>query len=63
MKFPPHFNTKIDMTKVHLPSFKKWINNQVMDILKFEDDIVCDFIYGLLSVSVLFFFFFIFLDQ
>eukprot|EP01132_Coremiostelium_polycephalum_P009186 gene9186-11260_t len=49
MKFPSHFNQKVDTDKVHLPTFKKYITKQIESILTYEDEVVIDYIYGLLE--------------
>jgi len=47
--FPTEFEKKVDMKKVKLDTIKPWIAKQVTEILKFEDDVLINYIYGLLE--------------
>ncbi|KAF8544280.1 PWI domain-containing protein, partial [Trichophaea hybrida] len=48
-KFPPEYSKKVDMQKVNLEVMKQWITQKVVDILATEDDVVIDFIFGMLE--------------
>ncbi|KAF8242393.1 PWI domain-containing protein [Wilcoxina mikolae CBS 423.85] len=48
-KFPPEYSKKVDMQKVNLEVMKQWIAQKVVDILATEDDVVIDFIFGMLE--------------
>ncbi|KAI5846909.1 PWI domain-containing protein [Tricharina praecox] len=48
-KFPPEYSKKVDMQKVNVEVMKQWIAKQVVKILANEDDVVIDFIYGMLE--------------
>ncbi|WEW60003.1 hypothetical protein PRK78_005485 [Emydomyces testavorans] len=50
-KFPPEFNTKVDMTKVNVEVMKKWIAGKISDILGNEDDVVIELCFNLLEGS------------
>lgn len=49
MKFPPEYATKVDMHKVELEVIKPWIAEQITDLLKFEDEVLIGYVYGLLE--------------
>jgi serine/arginine repetitive matrix protein 1 len=49
MKFPAEYNTKVDMHKVNLEVIKPWIGQQITDLLKFEDEVLIGYVYGLLE--------------
>ncbi|GAM19527.1 hypothetical protein SAMD00019534_027020 [Acytostelium subglobosum LB1] len=49
MKFPAHFNQKVDKTKVNLPSFRKWITKELEEVLSYDDDVLVDYIIELLE--------------
>lgn len=49
LKFPPHFDTKVDMTKVELSVIKPWIARRVTELLGFEDDVVLEYAAGMLE--------------
>ncbi|KAK9898666.1 PWI domain-containing protein [Cystobasidium minutum MCA 4210] len=51
MKFPPQLNTKVDMRKVELSVMKPWIAKKVMELLGFEDEVVIEYVCGLLEDS------------
>lgn len=48
-KFPPEFDQKVDMEKVHVPVIKKWVQDEIARILNVEDDIVTQMIYNVLE--------------
>lgn len=48
-KFPPEFNTKVDMSKVRFTVLKPWISKRVTEVLGLEDEVVIEFIFGLLE--------------
>ena len=52
MKFPANFGTKVDFKKIKLPVFRPWISKKIIGILGMEDDVVIDFVYGLLEEEV-----------
>ena len=43
-KFPPNFDTKVDMKKVSLESLLPWITEQVTKLLGNDDDVVTGYI-------------------
>lgn len=49
LKFPPSFDTKVDMTKVELSVIKPWIAQRVTSLLGFEDDVVLEYASGMLE--------------
>ena len=48
-KFPPNFETKVDMKKVSLESLLPWITEQVTKLLGHDDDVVTGYIQGSLE--------------
>lgn len=48
-KFPPEYSKKVDVQKVNLEVMKTWIAQKVEEILGKDDDVVIDFIYGMLE--------------
>ncbi|KAK4565311.1 hypothetical protein LTR86_003928 [Recurvomyces mirabilis] len=48
-KFPPEFNTKVDMGKVNIPVIKKWVSDEIERILGSDDDVVTDTIFNLVE--------------
>ncbi|KAK4220281.1 PWI domain-containing protein [Rhypophila decipiens] len=48
-KFPPEFNQKVDLKKVHLQVVKAWITKRVTEILNNDDDVVIELIFNLLD--------------
>ncbi|MCO5609447.1 hypothetical protein L7F22_063673 [Adiantum nelumboides] len=48
-KFAPELDQLIDMSKVHLDSVRPWIATRVTQLLGFEDEVLINFIYGLLE--------------
>jgi len=49
MNFPPEFDIKVDIKKVNLPVIKPWVAEKIVDLLGFEDDILVDFVFGMLE--------------
>ncbi|ELU16159.1 hypothetical protein CAPTEDRAFT_163872, partial [Capitella teleta] len=49
MKFAEILEKKVDMTKVNLDTMKPWITKRVTELLKFEDDVVIEFIFNQLE--------------
>jgi serine/arginine repetitive matrix protein 1 len=50
-KFPPEYSKKVDMSKVNVEVMKQWIATRVVEILANEDDVVIDFVMGMLEES------------
>lgn len=50
-KFPPEFNTKVDLKKVNVQLIKAWVSDEIARILKSEDEIVVELINGTLEES------------
>lgn len=50
-KFPPEFNTKVDMKKVNQPVIKKWVSDEIARILENEDDVVTELVFNILESS------------
>jgi len=48
-KFPPEFNTKVDMKKVKLEVIKPWIGEKISQLLGFEDEVLIGYVFGLLE--------------
>ncbi|BGP15970.1 hypothetical protein JCM10213v2_003963 [Rhodosporidiobolus nylandii] len=48
-KFPPAFDTKVDMRKVEMAVMKPWIAKKVVELLGFEDDVLIEYIHSLLE--------------
>ncbi|XP_062210733.1 uncharacterized protein LOC133912153 [Phragmites australis] len=48
-KFPPELDHLVDMTKVKMDVMKPWIATRVTELLGFEDEVLINFIYGLLE--------------
>lgn len=48
-KFPPAFDQKVDMRKVNLPVLKPWIAKRVVEHVGFEDEVVIEYVLGLLE--------------
>lgn len=49
LKFPPEYNTKVDMKKVQLEVIKPWISQQITKLLGFEDEVLIGYVFGLLE--------------
>ncbi|KAJ4971822.1 hypothetical protein NE237_004921 [Protea cynaroides] len=50
-KFPPELDHLVDITKVKIDTIKPWIAKRVTELLGFEDEVLINFIYGLLDVK------------
>lgn len=48
-KFPPELDQLVDMTKVKMDVIRPWIANRATEFLGFEDEVLINFIYGLLD--------------
>ncbi|XP_042476084.1 serine/arginine repetitive matrix protein 1-like isoform X4 [Macadamia integrifolia] len=48
-KFAPELEHLVDMTKVKIDTVKPWIAKRVTELLGFEDEVLINFIYGLLD--------------
>ncbi|XVF46572.1 hypothetical protein PTKIN_Ptkin03bG0037900 [Pterospermum kingtungense] len=48
-KFPPELEHLVDMTKVKMDVMRPWIATRVTELLGFEDEVLINFIYGLLD--------------
>uniref|UniRef100_A0A5B7AVD6 Putative serine/arginine repetitive matrix protein 1-like isoform X3 n=1 Tax=Davidia involucrata TaxID=16924 RepID=A0A5B7AVD6_DAVIN len=48
-KFAPELEHLVDMTKVKMDVMRPWIANRVTEFLGFEDEVLINFIYGLLD--------------
>ena len=44
MKFPDHFSTKVDFSKVKMEAMMPWISTEVAKYLGFEDEVVIGYI-------------------
>nr|ABW81077.1 Prp9 [Tarenaya spinosa] len=51
-KFAPELEHLVDMAKVKMDVMKPWIANRVTELLGFEDEVLINFIYGLLDGKV-----------
>jgi serine/arginine repetitive matrix protein 1 len=51
-KFPPEFDTKVDLTKVEINPIRQWIARRVTELLETEDDIIIELICNQLEASV-----------
>lgn len=40
------------MTKINLSSIRPWIIKRVTELLNFEDEVVCDYVFNQLEVRV-----------
>ncbi|RKP07751.1 serine/arginine repetitive matrix 1-like protein, partial [Thamnocephalis sphaerospora] len=49
MKFPESFKKKVNMTKVNLDALRPWIAGRVRELLGIEDEVVTEFVFGLLA--------------
>ncbi|GAB2274408.1 hypothetical protein Dimus_009174 [Dionaea muscipula] len=50
-KFPPELEHLVDMRKVEMEIIKPWIAKRVTELLGFEDEVLINFIYGLLEAK------------
>ncbi|KAF3938469.1 hypothetical protein ABW19_dt0204045 [Dactylella cylindrospora] len=48
-KWPPEFSKKVDMRKVNIEIIKQWITNRVSELLKSDDDVLIELIFGMLE--------------
>lgn len=51
-KFAPELENLVDITKVKMDVMKPWIANRATELLGFEDEVLINFIYGLLEGKV-----------
>ncbi|KAK9065851.1 hypothetical protein SSX86_015252 [Deinandra increscens subsp. villosa] len=51
-KFPPELENLVDMTKVKMDVMRPWIAHRATELLGFEDEVLINFIYGLLEEKV-----------
>nr|ABW81113.1 proline-rich protein [Boechera divaricarpa] len=51
-KFAPELENLVDVTKVKMDVMKPWIATRVTELLGFEDEVLINFIYGLLDGKV-----------
>ncbi|GKC20461.1 serine/arginine repetitive matrix protein 1 isoform X1 [Tanacetum coccineum] len=51
-KFHPELEHLVDMTKVKMDVMRPWIAHRVTELLGFEDEVLINFIYGLLEEKV-----------
>ncbi|CAH8865581.1 unnamed protein product [Trichobilharzia szidati] len=49
MKFGENLSQKVDMTKINLESIRPWIVKRITELLNFEDEVVCDYIFNQLE--------------
>merc|ERR1712169_103552 len=49
MKFPKAFSKKVDINKVEMKVIKPWIAEQIKEKLGFEDDVLIEYVYGMLG--------------
>ncbi|VEL31241.1 unnamed protein product [Protopolystoma xenopodis] len=52
MKFGDNLERKIDMTKINLETLRPWIVKRITELLSFEDEVVCDYIFNQLEERV-----------
>ncbi|WRT66855.1 uncharacterized protein IL334_003818 [Kwoniella shivajii] len=48
-KFPKHFSEKVDLRKVNLSVLRPWIASKVTELIKIEDDVVVEYVFGMLE--------------
>ncbi|WVQ77933.1 hypothetical protein IAT38_000013 [Cryptococcus sp. DSM 104549] len=48
-KFPPHFSEKVDLRKVNVNVLRSWVAEKVTELIKIEDDIVVEYVFGMLE--------------
>ncbi|KAI9225373.1 MAG: PWI domain-containing protein, partial [Piptocephalis tieghemiana] len=51
IKFPASFSSKVNMTKVNLSVIRPWVSTQLVKILGIEDEVVTEFVFGLLEAD------------
>lgn len=49
MKFPAHFEKKVDMRKINLTVIRPWIAKKIIELVGFEDEVVVEYAMGLLE--------------
>ncbi|KAI0302421.1 hypothetical protein B0F90DRAFT_1714636 [Multifurca ochricompacta] len=49
IKFPPQFDTKVDMRKVNLQVIRPWVAKKVVELIGLEDELVVEYAMGLLE--------------
>ncbi|CAG8642269.1 15837_t:CDS:2 [Acaulospora morrowiae] len=49
MNFPIEFNRKVDVKKVNMSVIKPWIAQKIVDLLGGEDEVVVNYVFGLLE--------------
>ncbi|KAH8872899.1 Serine/arginine repetitive matrix protein 1 [Schistosoma japonicum] len=49
MKFGENLTQKVDMSKINLESIRPWIVKRITELLNFEDEVVCDYIFNQLE--------------
>lgn len=47
--FPEHFDQKVDLRKVNIAVLRPWIAKRITEIMKFEDDVVIEYVYSMLE--------------
>ncbi|CAO1621328.1 unnamed protein product [Jaminaea pallidilutea] len=47
--FPANFDSKVDLRKVNLSVMKPWIEGKVNELLGFEDEVVAEYVFGILE--------------
>jgi len=50
-KFPPEFDEKVDMSKVHFPVIRIWITGEIARLLNSDDDVVTELVCNTLESS------------
>ncbi|KIR37593.1 serine/arginine repetitive matrix protein 1, partial [Cryptococcus deuterogattii 99/473] len=48
-KFPKHFSEKVDLRKVNISVLRPWVAEKVTELIKVEDDIVVEYVFGMLE--------------
>ncbi|KZS96357.1 PWI domain-containing protein [Sistotremastrum niveocremeum HHB9708] len=49
LKFPPEYDTRVDMRKVKVEVMRPWIAKKVVELVGFEDEVVIEYAVGLLE--------------
>ncbi|RKP24452.1 PWI domain-containing protein [Syncephalis pseudoplumigaleata] len=49
MTFPASFKKKVDIAKVNVELMQPWIAKRIKELLGFEDEVVTEFVYGMLA--------------
>ncbi|KAI0002131.1 hypothetical protein BJV74DRAFT_876601 [Russula compacta] len=49
LKFPPQFDTKVDVRKVNLQVIRPWVAKKVVELVGFEDEVLIEYAMGLLE--------------